>query len=84
MKFRRRHADDCDFVPVTQRFNTSTSLGRLTLNILLSFAQFERELISERTRDKMSAARKKGKWTGGYPLLGYDIVPGGGHLIIKY
>jgi site-specific DNA recombinase len=64
------------FVAVTQQFNTSTSLGRLTLNILLSFAQFERELSGERTRDKMSAARKKGKWTGGYPLLGYDIVPG--------
>jgi site-specific DNA recombinase len=49
------------FVAVTQQFNTSTSLGRLTLNILLSFAQFERELIGERTRDKMSAARRKGK-----------------------
>jgi site-specific DNA recombinase len=53
------------FVAVTQQFNTSTSLGRLTLNILLSFAQFERELIGERTRDKMSAARRKGKWVGG-------------------
>jgi site-specific DNA recombinase len=71
------------FVAVTQQFNTSTSLGRLTLNILLSFAQFERELIGERTRDKMSAARKKGKWTGGYPPLGYDIVPGGGRLVIN-
>src|SRR5580658_2566435 len=50
------------FVSVTQQFNTTTSLGRLTLNILLSFAQFEREIISERTRDKMSAARRKGKW----------------------
>jgi site-specific DNA recombinase len=50
------------FVAVTQQFNTSTSLGRLTLNILLSFAQFERELIGERTRDKMSAARRKGKF----------------------
>ena len=53
------------FVSVTQQFNTTYSLGRLTLNILLSFAQFERELISERTRDKLCAARKKGKWIGG-------------------
>ena len=51
---------------------------RLTLNILLSFAQFERELIGERTRDKMSAARRKGKWVGGLPVLGYDLDPGGG------
>ena len=71
------------FVAVTQQFNTSTSLGRLTLNILLSFAQFERELIGERTRDKMSAARRKGKWVGGYPLLGYDVAPGGGRLIVN-
>ena len=66
------------FVAVTQQFNTSTSLGRLTLNILLSFAQFERELIGERTRDKMSAARRKGKWVGGCPVLGYDVDPSGG------
>ncbi len=71
------------FVAVTQQFNTSTSLGRLTLNILLSFAQFERELIGERTRDKMSAARKKGKWVGGAPVLGYDVAPGGGRLIVN-
>jgi site-specific DNA recombinase len=71
------------FVAVTQQFNTSTSLGRLTLNILLSFAQFERELIGERTRDKMSAARRKGKWTGGYPVLGYDVDPGGGRLVVN-
>jgi site-specific DNA recombinase len=58
------------FVAVTQQFNTASSLGRLTLNILLSFAQFEREIISERTRDKMSAARRKGKWIGGHPVLG--------------
>jgi hypothetical protein len=64
------------FVSVTQEFNTSTSMGRLTLNILLSFAQFEREIISERTRDKMSAARHKGKWVGGTPVLGYDIQAG--------
>ena len=58
------------FISVTQQFNTTTSLGRLTLNILLSFAQFEREIISERTRDKMAAARRRGKWTGGHPVLG--------------
>ncbi|OAI54116.1 hypothetical protein AYO47_03440 [Planctomyces sp. SCGC AG-212-M04] len=62
------------FVSVTQHFNTTNSMGRLTLNILLSFAQFEREIISERTRDKMAAARKKGKWAGGPPTLGYDVV----------
>jgi site-specific DNA recombinase len=71
------------FVAVTQQFNTSTSLGRLTLNILLSFAQFERELIGERTRDKMSAARRKGKWVGGCPVLGYDVDPGGGRLLVN-
>lgn len=61
-------------VSVTQQFNTTTSMGRLTLNILLSFAQFEREIISERTRDKIAMARRKGKWTGGPPVLGYDRV----------
>jgi site-specific DNA recombinase len=71
------------FVSVTQQFNTSTSLGRLTLNILLSFAQFERELIGERTRDKMSAARRKGKWVGGCPVLGYDVDPAGGRLVVN-
>jgi site-specific DNA recombinase len=64
------------FVSVTQEFNTTTSMGRLTLNILLSFAQFEREIIGERTRDKLSAARRKGKWIGGWPVLGYDIQDG--------
>jgi site-specific DNA recombinase len=71
------------FVSVTQQFNTTSSLGRLTLNILLSFAQFEREIISERTRDKLSAARKKGKWIGGHPMLGYNIDPKGGRLVIN-
>jgi DNA invertase Pin-like site-specific DNA recombinase len=60
------------FVAVTQQFNTTTSMGRLTLNVLLSFAQFERELASERVRDKVAASRKKGKWTGGTVPLGYD------------
>ena len=71
------------FVSVTQQFNTTTSLGRLTLNILLSFAQFEREIIGERTRDKMSAARRKGKWTGGMPVLGYDVDRRGGRLAVN-
>jgi site-specific DNA recombinase len=61
------------FVSVTQQFNTATSMGRLVLNVLLSFAQFERELIAERTRDKVAAARRKGKWSGGLPCLGYDV-----------
>lgn len=62
------------FVSVTQQFNTTHSMGRLTLNILLSFAQFERELVSERTRDKIAGARRRGKWAGGRPILGYDVV----------
>jgi len=65
-------ARSISFVAVTQQFNTTTSMGRLTLNILLSFAQFERELASERVRDKIAASRKKGKWTGGTVPLGYD------------
>ena len=72
-----------NLVSVTQPLNTTVSMGRLTLNILLSFAQFEREIISERTRDKMAAARKKGKWMGGVPVLGYDVVPGGGRLVVN-
>jgi len=71
------------FVSVTQQFNTTNSLGRLTLNILLSFAQFEREIIAERTRDKISAARRKGKWIGGRPVLGYDIDPHASRLTIN-
>jgi DNA invertase Pin-like site-specific DNA recombinase len=61
------------FVSVTQSFNTTTSMGRLTLNILLSFAQFEREVIGERIRDKFAASRKKGIWMGGFVPLGYDV-----------
>ena len=63
------------FVSITQQFNTNTSMGRLTLNILLSFAQFEREIISERTRDKLGAARKRGQWLGGRPPFGYIYNP---------
>jgi site-specific DNA recombinase len=65
-------AKSISFVAVTQQFNTTTSMGRLTLNVLLSFAQFERELASERVRDKIAASRKKGKWTGGTVALGYE------------
>jgi DNA invertase Pin-like site-specific DNA recombinase len=61
----------CSFVSVTQSFNTSTSMGRLTLNMLLSFAQFEREVTGERIRDKIAASKKKGMWMGGVPPLGY-------------
>jgi len=61
------------FVSVTQQFNTASSMGRLVLNVLLSFAQFEREIIGERIRDKIAATRRKGKWAGGTPILGYDV-----------
>ncbi len=60
------------FVSVTQQFNTTTSMGRLTLNVLLSFAQFEREVTGERIRDKIAASKKKGMWMGGNLPLGYD------------
>ena len=62
------------FVSVTQQFNTTTSMGRLMLNVLLSFAQFEREVTGERIRDKIAAAKRKGMWMGGVPPLGYDVV----------
>lgn len=65
-------ARSISFVAVTQQFNTTSSMGRLTLNVLLSFAQFERELSSERVRDKIAASRRKGKWTGGTVPLGYE------------
>jgi DNA invertase Pin-like site-specific DNA recombinase len=63
---------DVSFVSVTQQFNTTTSMGRLTLNVLLSFAQFEREVTSERIRDKIAASKRKGLWVGGMAALGYD------------
>jgi site-specific DNA recombinase len=71
------------FVSVTQHFHSGTSMGRLVLNVLLSFAQFERELIAERTRDKMAAARRKGKWGGGLPVLGYDVDASSKKLVIN-
>lgn len=66
-------ANNCSFVSVTQNFNTCDSMGKLTLNILLSFAQFEREVSAERIRDKIAASKKKGMWTGGSVPLGYDV-----------
>jgi DNA invertase Pin-like site-specific DNA recombinase len=70
-------------VSITQPLNTTSSLGRLTLNILLSFAEFERQIIVDRTRDKMGAARRKGKWVGGMPVLGYDVAATGGKLVVN-
>jgi len=66
-------AHEVSFVSVTQAFNTTNSMGRLTLNVLLSFAQFEREVTGERIRDKVAASKKKGMWMGGNIPLGYDI-----------
>ena len=66
--------NDVTFVSVTQAFNPTTSMGRLTLNILLSFAQFEREVIGERIRDKFAASRKRGMWMGGFVPMGYDVI----------
>ena len=66
-------AHGVSFVAVTQQFNTTTSMGRLTLNVLLSFAQFEREVTGERIRDKIAASKRKGMWMGGVPPLGYDV-----------
>src|SRR5437868_10402762 len=65
-------AQGVSFVSVTQQFNTTSSMGRLTLNVLLSFAQFEREVTGERICDKIAASKKKGMWMGGMPPLGYD------------
>ena len=81
MEIFERH--QVSLVSVTQPLNTTTSLGRLTLNILLSYAQFEREMIADRTRDKMAAARRKGKWVGGKPVLGYDVTATGGKLVVN-
>jgi site-specific DNA recombinase len=80
MELFDKHA--VSFVSVTQQFNTTSSMGRLTLNILLSFAQFEREIISERTRDKMSAAagRESGSAAA---ILGYDVDRQGGKLVVN-
>src|SRR3954471_15268945 len=66
-------AEGVSFVSVTQQFNTTSSMGRLTLNVLLSFAQFEREVTGERIRDKIAASKQKGMWMGGYVPLGYEV-----------
>jgi site-specific DNA recombinase len=66
-------AKGVSFVSVSQQFNTTTSMGRLTLNVLLSFAQFEREVAGERIRDKIAASKKKGMWMGGAEPLGYEV-----------
>ena len=71
---RRFNAANVSFVSVTQNFNTADAMGRLTLNMLMSFSEFEREMIAERTRDKVAAARRRGKWTGGPVPIGYDVV----------
>ena len=67
------------FVAVTQQFNTTSSMGRLTLNVLLSFAQFEREVTGERIRDKIAASKRRGMWMGGTVALGYDVS---GHRLV--
>src|SRR5260370_42645187 len=74
-------AHGVSFVSVTQQFNTTTSMGRLTLNVLLSFAQFEREVAGERIRDKFAASRRKGMWMGGNGPLGYDLA--GRRLVVN-
>ena len=73
--------NEASFVSVTQSFNTTTSMGRLTLNVLLSFAQFEREVTGERIRDKVAASKKKGMWMGGGVPFGYEVVER--HLVIN-
>ena len=74
-------ARNVSFVSVTQAFNTTSSMGRLTLNVLLSFAQFEREVTGERIRDKIAASKAKGMWMGGVPPLGYDIPESGSRTL---
>ena len=74
-------AKGVSFVSVTQAFNTTTSMGRLTLNMLLSFAQFEREVTGERIRDKIAASKQRGMWMGGLPPLGYDVQDR--HLVVN-
>jgi site-specific DNA recombinase len=81
MEIFERHG--VSVVAVTQQFNSTSSMGRLTMNLLLTFAQFEREIISERTRDKMSASRRKGKYVGGQAVLGYDVDRQAKRLVVN-
>ena len=85
--FLKIHADlekwGVGLVSVTENINTTTPHGRMMVNVLLSFAQYERELIGERTRDKLHAARRLGRWAGGTPFFGYDVVPEGGRIAIN-
>jgi len=81
LKFFEEH--EVAFASITQPIDTSTSTGKLMLHILSSFAEFERELISERTRDKMAAARKRGQWLGGRPPLGYDVAKDSKKLVVN-
>lgn len=81
MEVLERHG--VSFVSVTQHFDTSTPMGRLTLNILLSFAQFEREMITDRVRDAVAGAKRKGKFTGGTPVLGYDVDREAHRLVVN-
>jgi site-specific DNA recombinase len=81
MAFFNEH--DVSFVSVTQNFSTADPVGRLTLNLLATFSEFEREMIVARTRDKVAAARRQGRWTGGVPVLGYDVDPRGGRLTVN-
>ncbi len=80
---QRLEAKQVAFVSVTQHFNSATPMGRLTLNILICFAQFERENLIERVRDKVAATKRLGKWCGGYPVLGYDVAPAGRKLVVN-
>jgi site-specific DNA recombinase len=71
------------FVSVTENFSTTTSVGRFTLNLLASFAEFERATVGDRTRDKIAGAKRRGRWCGGFPVLGYDCHPDGGMLVVN-
>ncbi|MBA3707487.1 MAG: recombinase family protein [Planctomycetes bacterium] len=80
---QKLEAKQIAFVSVTQHFNTATPMGRLMLNILICFAQFERENTIERIRDKVAATKRMGRWCGGTPSLGYDVAPGGRKLVVN-